>query len=165
MTEPDAPAVSDIRVRSWQAAYAGLVPQDYLDAMSVTADTARRRQLFTAADRVADNLVAESGEQLVGWASVGPCRDADVPLSAGEVWAMYAPPEQWGRGVGRALMTAALDRLRSQRRQPVYLKVLVGNDRARRFYERAGFRIDRLVEPFEVGGAALPEVRYIRDDT
>ncbi|MEV5463785.1 GNAT family N-acetyltransferase, partial [Streptomyces cellulosae] len=36
------------------------------------------------------------------------------------------------------------------------------NDRARRFYERAGFRADGAEEPFEVDGVAVPEVRYAR---
>lgn len=42
------------------------------------------------------------------------------------------------------------------------LWVLKGNARARRFYERAGFRPDGAEEPFEVEGVAVPEVRYVR---
>lgn len=40
------------------------------------------------------------------------------------------------------------------------LWVLEGNARARRFYERSGFRADGTEEPFEVDGVAVPEVRY-----
>lgn len=40
--------------------------------------------------------------------------------------------------------------------------MLKENDRARRFYERAGFRADGAEEPFEVDGVAVPEVRYTR---
>jgi RimJ/RimL family protein N-acetyltransferase len=40
--------------------------------------------------------------------------------------------------------------------------VLKENVRARRFYERAGFRPDDAEEPFEVEGVAVPEVRYAR---
>lgn len=42
------------------------------------------------------------------------------------------------------------------------LWVLKENWRARRFYERAGFLPDGAEEPFEVGGAVVPEVRYVR---
>ncbi|MFJ6699818.1 hypothetical protein ACIQM4_27640 [Streptomyces sp. NPDC091272] len=35
MDAADVEAVSTIRVRGWQAAYAGIVPQTYLDAMTV----------------------------------------------------------------------------------------------------------------------------------
>ncbi|NUL25824.1 hypothetical protein HRW17_26205, partial [Streptomyces lunaelactis] len=42
------------------------------------------------------------------------------------------------------------------------LWVLKENDRARRFYEKAGFAPDGAEEPFEVDGVAVPEVRYAR---
>ena len=43
------------------------------------------------------------------------------------------------------------------------LWVLKGNDRARRFYQRAGFTADGAEEPFDVDGVAVPEVRYVRE--
>ncbi|MFI6120860.1 GNAT family N-acetyltransferase [Streptomyces sp. NPDC051064] len=42
------------------------------------------------------------------------------------------------------------------------LWVLKENTRARRFYERAGFRPDGTEETFEAGGAVIPELRYVR---
>jgi ribosomal protein S18 acetylase RimI-like enzyme len=45
------------------------------------------------------------------------------------------------------------------------LWVLKENTPARGFYERAGFRADGAEEPFEVDGAAVPEVRYVRQLT
>ena len=44
----------------------------------------------------------------------------------------------------------------------MFLWVLKGNARARRFYVRAGFRADGAEEPFEVDGVGVPEVRYVR---
>ncbi|RAS29045.1 hypothetical protein BCL80_107157 [Streptomyces avidinii] len=44
----------------------------------------------------------------------------------------------------------------------ITLWVLKENVRARRFYERAGFRPDGAEETFEAGGARVPEVRYTR---
>ncbi len=46
MTEADIDAVSAVRVQGWQAAYPGLMPQAYLDAMSVARDAAERRSRF-----------------------------------------------------------------------------------------------------------------------
>ncbi|MCZ9346526.1 GNAT family N-acetyltransferase, partial [Streptomyces sp. TRM76130] len=42
------------------------------------------------------------------------------------------------------------------------LWVLRDNTRARRFYERAGFRADGGAGVFEVDGIPVPEVRYAR---
>jgi hypothetical protein len=47
----------------------------------------------------------------------------------------------------------------------MYLWVLRDNARARRFYERSGFRADGVEEPYEVAGVAVPEVRYARELT
>jgi hypothetical protein len=58
MTLADCDRVAEIRVRGWQSAYAGLMPQSYLDALSVTEDAARHRARFIAGDGSVVNLVA-----------------------------------------------------------------------------------------------------------
>jgi GNAT superfamily N-acetyltransferase len=161
-TPADLPAIAEIRVRSWQDAYRGSVPQDYLDRLDPAVELARRR------DRPLDGQhVAELGGNVVGWLAVGPYRADEgeqVPgPSCGEVGAIYALPEVWGRGVGRALMTYGLGELRRLGLQPVLLWVLAANERARRFYQAAGFRADGMTADFEVGGATLPELRYRYD--
>ncbi|MDX2643250.1 hypothetical protein PV341_06605 [Streptomyces sp. PA03-1a] len=44
MRMDDVDAVSTIRVRGRQAAYAGIVPRSYLDAMNVEEDAVLRRK-------------------------------------------------------------------------------------------------------------------------
>jgi GNAT superfamily N-acetyltransferase len=161
-TPADVPAIAAVRMRSWQAAYRGAMPQDYLDALDVDAETARwrRRPLDGQHVAVVDGSV-------VGWLSVGAYRadeGEDVPgPSCGEIAAIYARPEVWGHGIGRRMLEYALGELRRLGLSPVLLWVPVANERARRFYERAGFRADGLVVGFEVGGATLPEMRYRYD--
>jgi len=158
----DVPAIAAVRIRSWQEAYRGVIPQDYLDSLSVAAEVKRRE-----AHSLDGQHVAEANGGVVGWLYVGPYRadeGEDVPgPSCGEVAAIYALPELWGRGVGRSLLGYGLGELRRLGLSPVLLWVLVANERARRFYERAGFRADGLVVDFEVGGATLPEMRYRYD--
>jgi GNAT superfamily N-acetyltransferase len=161
-TPADVPAIAEVRIRSWQAAYRGSVPQDYLDALDVDAEIARRE------GRPLDGQhVAVVNGSVVGWLGVGPYRadeGEDLPgPTCGEVAAIYALPEFWGRGVGRRLLAYGLGELRRLGLSPVLLWVLVANERARRFYERAGFVADGPVVGFEVGGATLPEMRYRYD--
>lgn len=161
-TPADVPAIAAVRIRSWQAAYRGSVPQDYLDALDVDAEITRRQ------DRPLDGQhVAEAEGTVVGWLHVGPYRadeGEEVPgPSCGEVGAIYALPEFWGRGVGRGMLAYGLCELRRLGLSPVLLWVLVTNGRARRFYERAGFHADGPVVGFDVGGATLPEMRYRYD--
>ncbi|MET7285404.1 GNAT family N-acetyltransferase [Streptomyces sp. NPDC005573] len=161
MTLADCERVSEIRVRGWQHAYRGLMPQPYLDALSVARDAERRRERFGTGDGPVVNLVAERAGGTVGWAAVGPYRDDEGGTTAdAELYAIYVDPAHLGSGVGRALLAESLGRCSGASR--LLLWVLRENTRARRFYERAGFRPDGAEEPFDVDGVAVPEVRYAR---
>lgn len=163
MTLADCDRVAEIRTRGWQSAYQGLIPQSYLDGLSVEEDAERRRTYLSQGDGRVVNLVAEdTGGEIVGWACHGPYRDGEVLTGGAELYAVYVHPDQVGQGVGRTLLTESVTRCTAAGHGRLLLWVLKGNDRARRFYERAGFRADGAEEPFEVGGVAVPEVRYAR---
>lgn len=156
----DLRALAGIRIRSWRAAYAGLVAQEHLDAMDAE-EGYRRWQDRTAAPDAPGVLVAERADAgLLGYAIFGSARDADLPAGAGEVWAIYLDPPAWGRGIGRRLLDAAVAGLQAAGHDPVVLWVLAGNARARRFYEATGFRRDGAARDIAIGGEELPEVRY-----
>jgi ribosomal protein S18 acetylase RimI-like enzyme len=59
---------------------------------------------------------------------------------AGELETLAVPPEERGRGIGRALLAAVSQRLQNMGAAEISLHLLVGNDQAARFYEREGFR-------------------------
>ncbi|MEU2063214.1 GNAT family N-acetyltransferase [Streptomyces sp. NPDC013455] len=156
----DCERVSEIRIRGWRHAYRGLVPQPYLDGLSVTADADRRRTRFAEGDGSVVNLVAERGGTVVGWAAHGPYRDGGTRTADAELYALYVDPAGIGGGIGRALLAASVERCSACPR--VLLWVLRDNAPARRFYERAGFRPDGAEEFFEADGVPVPEVRYAR---
>jgi GNAT superfamily N-acetyltransferase len=166
-TEPDAPqdivSIAEIRIRSWQAAYRGIVPQEFLDALRL-ADEVARRLRSPGPPTSQRNYLAERDGSPVGWAAIGPYRDGDdVPSPgprAGEVYAMYVHPDAWGEGVGRALMERMLAELADGGHDPLMLWVLTDNARARGFYARMGFEPDGAEHWFDVRGVRLPEVRY-----
>ncbi|WFB06786.1 GNAT family N-acetyltransferase [Streptomyces sp. LX-29] len=161
MVEDDVTAVAGLRVRGWQAAYSGLMPQAYLDGLSVAEDAERQREYFSRGLGVMVNLIAESARgEPVGWACLGPSRDPDVPAGDAELYALYVRPELIGTGVGRALLTESLARARERGFPRMLLWVLRENARARRFYERAGFAPDGREQSDEVAGVDVPEVRY-----
>ncbi|MFJ8869383.1 GNAT family N-acetyltransferase [Streptomyces sp. NPDC102473] len=162
MTLGDCAAVADIRVRGWQAAYAGMIPQGYLAAMDVAEDTERRRAYLSTGGAAA-NLVAEEPDATVtGWACYGPCRDERARPGSGEMYALYVHPARIGTGTGRSLLAEVICRASADGFGEMALWVLRENGRARRFYERAGFRPDGAEEAFEAGGTMVPEVRYVR---
>lgn len=159
----DVAEIAEIHVRSWQAAYAGLIPQSYLDSLAPAQRVPGWAQTIRAEDAVRGGTLVATDDRgrPVGFAHVRESRDDDAPAErVGEVWAIYLKPSAWGTGVGRALMTAAVGRLTQLGYEQVTLWVLDSNARARRFYEAAGFRADGAVKDDDSRGFPLREVRY-----
>ena len=162
MALADCDRVAEIRVRGWQSAYRGLIPQSYLDGMSVARDAERHRTRFGQGDGSVVNLVAERDGEVMGWACHGPYRDGEVRTADAELYAVYVDPRRYGTGIGHALLLETLRSRTAVGHDRMYLWVLRDNVRARRFYERAGFDADGIEEPFEADGVLVPEVRYAR---
>ncbi len=158
----DVPAIAEVHVRSWQWAYRGQLPDDVLDRLSDTL--ARRIERFKVelANLPPDDRwwVAEQAGQIVGFAITQPSRDADAPPMTGEVALIYLLSEAAGKGIGRALFAHAVDDLRERGYHQATLWVLESNQRARRFYEAAGWVPDGADKTEELSGALMHEVRY-----
>ena len=75
-----------------------------------------------------------------------------------EIVAIHSLPESWGTGLGYAMLTEALKQIGDRL---VYLWAFKENTRARRFYEKHGFRWDGSERVSEFDGAL--EVRYVRE--
>ena len=161
LAEPkDADDVAGVHVRSWQAAYRGLLPDEYLDGLRPEDRAAK--YTFGAPDvRMPATVVAVEDGEIRGFVTTGPCRDADEP-GTGEVLALYVDPPAWGSGVGARLVAEARARLRQRGFIEAVLWVLVGNDRAQRFYRLDGWQGDGGQRSEELWGVVVDEVRFRR---
>jgi GNAT superfamily N-acetyltransferase len=162
-TSADSGAIGLVHVRSWQSAYRGKIPQDYLDSL----DPAHRSQVWRSAleqarpSRGGALVAVAEGGGIAGFASFGPSRDGDTdPRVTGEVFAIYAAPDAWGTGAGRALMGGAVAELARLGYADAVLWVLDVNDRARRFYALAGWAEDGARKTDGSRGFDITEVRY-----
>lgn len=160
--EDDATALAEVKRRSWQAAYRGLLPDDYLDDLPLHPPPDAWREAVRAGR---PPLVAERDGRIVGVAAVGAAPDDDLPEGTGALFLIYAEEEVWGTGVGHALHEAAVARLREAGHELAVLWVLAGNNRAARFYERHGWEADGTVKVDDIGGLQEEIVRYRRDLT
>jgi ribosomal protein S18 acetylase RimI-like enzyme len=106
-------------------------------------------------------LVAEEDGELLGYVGCGSNRDPDPPPEVGEVRSMFVATSAWRRGVGRALMDAALDDLRQRGYGSAVVWSFADNARANAFYERMGFTRDGGERSSDVW-VHIPEVRYAR---
>jgi GNAT superfamily N-acetyltransferase len=162
LAEPeDAIAVAGVHVRSWQAAYRKLLPDDYLDQLR-PADRAEKYDFATLDPAKPRTIVAAEQGLIHGFATTAPSRDPDLP-GDGELCALYVDPESWGRGMGLALVTAARAHLFETGFRNAFLWVLAGNARAERFYRIDRWAPDGLERTDSVWGITVNEVRYRRE--
>ena len=146
----DAEAIAAVQVRSAQAGFATFRPPGALD----TLDPALRVPLW----RERLPLVAEGEGGIVGFAHFGPSNAEPV----GEIYRFFVAPECWGEGVGQALMANALEQLGALGFSQAIVWAHADNQRARRFYEAGGWRLDGAERDEEAFGQTVKELRYRR---
>jgi RimJ/RimL family protein N-acetyltransferase len=144
----DAEAIAVVQVRSAMVGFADFRPPGALAAL----DPAERVPLW----RQRLPLVAETDDGIVGFAHFGPNDNEPV----GEIYRFFVAPECWGKGVGQGLMARALEQLQAAGLQEAVLWVHAGNQRARRFYEAAGWRPDGAERDEEAFGRVVREFRH-----
>jgi len=159
-TLDDVRVVAQIHVDAWRAAYANILPADYLASLSVE----QREEMWkkTVESGRPELLVAKESGTVLGWVSFSACRDKDAPASQAEIWAIYVAPSSWSRGIGRQLWQRARDLMLLQGYGICSLWVFPENEQAIRFYRSVGFVADDLPQQqFKLGGRQLQEVRYV----
>lgn len=141
-TPADVAAVSDVLLAAGLDAWATFLGADRIEAAN------RGRQ------HPAD-LVAEDDHGVfafVAW-----------DRTTGEILRLYTHPRRTGSGAGHALLDPALDALRAAGHAQAWLHTEARNERARRFYERHGWREDGPARVRDWHGARLVEPRYVKD--
>ncbi|GAA3150402.1 ribosomal protein S18 acetylase RimI-like enzyme [Kribbella aluminosa] len=137
----DVDAVRAIGVRTWPVAYGGLVADGF-----ITDGLAQwwSRETVERGITTGVTLVAEDGDELVGMTGLG--RQGDFWV----MWKLYVLPGHQGRGIGKALLDAAVAAL-PEGTPELLLDVLVTNEKAIGFYRSQGFGEPRRVPDRELG--------------
>lgn len=146
----DVARVAQIWYDGWQEAHRGRVPDDLI--------TVRTRESFDerAADRIPDTSIAELNGAVAGF----------IMINDDEVEQVYVAAEGRGTGMADALLAEAERRVAAIGHTQAWLAVVAGNARARRFYERNGWRDEGLFDhdaPGPDGPIPVPAHRYVKD--
>ena len=162
-TDADIDAVAAVHVRAWQSGYAGIIAAGFLAGLDPAEFAQRHRE--RAATPGTQTLVAVADGVILGFASFGAYRvDSNEGRNPaiGELYALYVDPDRWGAGTGRKLLAAARAGLAEAGFPSLRLWVLADNERARRFYGKAGLMPDGARQLHTPRGSTvqLPEVRY-----
>ncbi|MEP7207151.1 MAG: GNAT family N-acetyltransferase [Casimicrobiaceae bacterium] len=154
----DAAAIAQVRVDSWRTTYRGVMPDAYLDAMSVEQSTALWHRVLGSAPNRTHTFVAETAGVITGFGSglmlSEPKHDLDAELTA-----VYIRPAQQRTGIGHRLVGAVATAQRALGATGLLAWVLAANRRARAFYASLGAEL-LIEQPYQWDGMDLVETGY-----
>lgn len=158
--DADARGIAEVHVRTWREEYRDQLPGPFLNALSVDARESHWRTELQglAADR--RPWVGEADGQIVGFVASGTARDDSATPRTGEVYAIYVLPDCWDHGVGGSLLAHAERDLLLHGYNEAVVWVVADNQRARAFYDLAGWQPDGGTRRDSIGGREVAEVRY-----
>ncbi|MFD9396091.1 GNAT family N-acetyltransferase [Streptomyces sp. NPDC060000] len=106
-----------------------------------------------------DYLVAELDGRVIGYVRLALPTSLACNAHVRQIQGLAVLDEGRGRGVGRALIRAALEEARRQGARRITLRVLGHNAPARRLYESEGFVVEGVLpEEFLLGGEYVDDV-------
>jgi GNAT superfamily N-acetyltransferase len=140
----EATALGELHLTTWRATYGAHAHEAWYGeqlAAHVVRDWSETIRSHLA--KGGGLLSARCDGRPVGLCQYGPSEDRDDdPLEVGQVQRLYVHPARQRTGIGRALLGAAMDRLREAGSRTATLWVLETDARARAFYEALGWRPD-----------------------
>ncbi|MBP3887445.1 MAG: GNAT family N-acetyltransferase [Cellulosilyticum sp.] len=154
MTQNNVMAVSHVYEESWKSAYKGLIPQDYLEQIP------KGHWMQALKSGVWQSFIMLDGGKIIGTSAY--CGSRDEKLKGyGEVVSIYLLPEYMGKGYGKKLFQAVINKLQEEGYKSIYLWVLEGNSRAIKFYEKFGFKANSAYLDDNIGGKVVREMQYV----
>ncbi len=156
----DAESVARVHVDTWQSHYRGQISDEYLDNISIQERKDMWDKDFSNPEEKSETFVAEIGNKIIGFCSVGPSRDKDAEEKTGELYAIYLDPSIQKKGIGSALMDTGLNFLKEEGFLMATLWVLRSNKSTIGFYESKGWYFDGAEMKTEKKGISFDEIRY-----
>jgi ribosomal protein S18 acetylase RimI-like enzyme len=110
-----------------------------------------------------DTLLALVDGRVAGYALIGGARTPEASAHVLMLRGLAVDPQLQRRGVGRALLDAAVEEARSRGAHKLSLRVLSTNEAARRLYETAGFEVEGVLrDEFLLDGRLVDDLLLAR---
>jgi GNAT superfamily N-acetyltransferase len=152
----DCHAIAHVQIEGWRTTYRGIVPDEYLDAMSPEVQAPQWSQILQRPNQVTLVVEDEAGT-IVAFANGGPERTGRVDYR-GELYAIYLLESVRRQGLGTRLFQDFILSLAEFGIDGLMVWVLADNA-YRQFYESLGGTLigERRIE---LGGRMFREVAY-----
>lgn len=154
----DAASIAEVNQTTWLSTYRGLLDESYLNSRSLEEQMQVWRALLTEPSPSQQYFVALEGAQVIGYCGGGRNVDTRSPFQA-ELFVVYVLPQWHGKGVGRRLVSALAEWLRSKGWQSMQTWMMEKNP-YRKFYEGLNGVLLDQVRDLDFGGKRVTVVSY-----
>lgn len=161
-TPRDAKSIASIHTSVSEAIYSQLVPAEFFKPQDAdSALTFWREAIEYGEPQV--QVAVDADNKIIGFVGYDRSRDKGSKPTVGEIWALHVLPSHWDTGAGLALWDAAREGLADEGCTQVTVWLPLGNERALRFHELAGFKRELTsARTVPMGGFRLEEIRLKR---
>ena len=144
----DALVMADILMRSWEAAYTGIIPEEYIREKNATRPAMWEKNL--AAGQYPHKVIL-LGDTVVGIMRFDQPQDGDVGEAFYELHYIYLHPDYFRKGIGTKAMEYAFACARDMGKEFMTVWVLAENTNSIKFYEKCGFAADGKTKSLDYG--------------
>ncbi|NLJ55408.1 MAG: GNAT family N-acetyltransferase [Intrasporangiaceae bacterium] len=139
----DAPAVGIVQEAVWRQTFGPRVPEQIAEQFTAAGfASAWRRSLASPPPGVWTLLVACAGEQIVGYAALGPSQDLDGEPTTGALLELGVHPDGRRSGHGSRLLNATADILQEAGATELTTWFPADAEDTRAFFDQAGLAPD-----------------------
>ncbi|MCL2517627.1 MAG: GNAT family N-acetyltransferase [Oscillospiraceae bacterium] len=144
----DAPDMAEVHMRSWEVAYNGFIPADYIREKNAGRPALWQRIIT---EENTTQYVIQSDNKTVGIMCVALPQDDDVGEELYELHGLYLHPDYFRQGIGTVAMEFALNIARNLNKTQMTVWVFSDNTNSINFYKKCGFIADGSTKILQCG--------------
>lgn len=143
----------------WREAYPGIVPAERIEGLPMAAWRHDIRHGLAEPEGDSFTRIAEEDGAIAGYVFVAAPGREDEDEGEAELVAIYVSPDHWRRGIGRALIEAAVTDARGAGYERIALWSFEQNAQALAFYDALGWEQTAERRPHRATGAPTVKLR------
>lgn len=140
-TQNDSKDIALLIVRSWKAAYKGLIEDDFLSNMSVEMAKENWERVISSQNEEDNIFVYEENNKILGIIRFGMPQDKENKKYNAEIHVLYVEPDLKRQGIGSKLFRYAKEIFINQGRNDLIIWCLKGNEQGLNFYKKMGGKV------------------------
>lgn len=132
----DCKEVAKLVTVVWNETYRGIVSDEFLDNLHNNEEERAKNSFERFDENDNHQYVLEVDNKIVGFVNVGPTSEKEF-TNCGEIYAVYILNKYQGKGLGRKLIEAGIEELKSMGYDKMVIGCLEGN-KSNEFYKHIG---------------------------